>query len=287
MKSWQFFLLLPFLFLFVGHSFAQTPQIGGYVPEDSVALSKIPVADLEALKGASLPESHNILTNLLMPLYQGEVCSCVGMAVAHAYAILYADWTKTCHGKAEWLKFSGSYVYNHVKLPGHTCREGARIDSALQLLVDRGICLEKDFPNSPTKCTPKPGSKDFKAASPYKIKGYEQVFLKAEWRQDKDKVIEKIKTAVSANVPVIVGMRLPLSFQDCKTGIWPWSAPPPGEQLICHAMVVTAYDKNHFTVLNSQGEGWGDKGYTKIKIEDIKQHDMLITAFLMHSLPCD
>lgn len=280
------FLFSSILFLIAGQTFAQTPAIGGYIPEDSVALSKIPLADLEALKGASLPESHNILTNLLTPLYQGDVCSCVGMAVAHAYAILHADLTKTCHQKAEWLKFSGSYVYNHVKLPGHTCREGARIDSALQLLVDKGICREDDFANSSTKCTPKPSKKDFEAASAYKIKGYEQVFLKSEWKQDKDKVIEKIKVAVSANVPVIVGMRLPLSFQDCKTGIWTWSAPPPGEQLICHAMVITAYDKNHFTVLNSQGEGWGKNGYTKIKIEDIKQHDMLITGFLMHPLPC-
>jgi len=76
----------------------------------------------------------------------------------------------------------------------------------------------------------------------------------------------EIKLALSKNIPVVFGMAVPKSFFEIGTdGVMPM--PNKNEVRIGgHAMVIVGYDdeKSLFTVRNSYGKNFGDKGYCYI-----------------------
>ena len=90
--------------------------------------------------------------------------------------------------------------------------------------------------------------------------------------------IEQLKAALIQGFPVVFGFTVYESFESddvAKTGLMPM--PKDGEKILGgHAVAVVGFDdsKKLFTIRNSWGSGWGDKGYFFMPYEFITNPDM-------------
>jgi hypothetical protein len=76
--------------------------------------------------------------------------------------------------------------------------------------------------------------------------------------------LDDVRTVLSAGCPVQVSMNTGPVFSDIgRDGIFNAAEPPSGRHGR-HAMLITGYTGNFYTVKNSWGENWGDQGYCYI-----------------------
>ncbi|HRD80328.1 MAG TPA: C1 family peptidase [Saprospiraceae bacterium] len=215
------------------------------------------------------------------PLDQGRCASCAGCAIAQAYSIHYAFWTKQKNRKPSWLKFSGSFVYNQIKQPGD-CRQGARISSGLKLLTAKGICPADTFPHSPYTCGDLPQKQHWKVAAGYKIAGFEKVTTPDMKAKPDSVIINALKNAIVYSNPVIACIQIPKSLAELPEGKCKWQAQGK-ESTYWHAVVITGYDEHHFQILNSKGCRWGCNGLALVPHAQLAS--MLEWSFVMTYLP--
>jgi C1A family cysteine protease len=93
----------------------------------------------------------------------------------------------------------------------------------------------------------------------HKIVSYKTV---SAWQLD----LPAIKRALTRG-PVFTGMTVYEDFMAYRSGVYSYTT---GKQLGGHAVVIVGYDDANqaFIVKNSWGEGWGEKGYFRIKYYD-------------------
>ena len=165
---------------------------------------------------------------------QGYVWSCVGFAITNIMQILNQKET----GNRE--RFAAGYVYGKCR-DENAKHKGMYITSALDYLIKTGACFEGDFPNNeevPKIMELARNRPDLdEKAEPYHIRGYE-----IYEQSDKQAKYKAIKTALyQYKTPILT-----------STDFF-------GEN---HAVCIIGWndDTQRFTILNSWGEEWGDKG---------------------------
>lgn len=278
--------LIAALFIRLAPTAAQGES--GVLPEREEEMKSVEFANFDTIRGMQQLPRFFLLDYLGVspenfdcdnfPLDQGRCASCAGCAVAQAYSIHYALRTRKHDGKAKWLHFSGSYVYNQIKKPGD-CLLGARLSDGLRLLTEKGICPVHTFDHSSYSCEEKPDRHQFKAASEYKIAGFKKV-ISPDLGYSLDARIQLLKNAIAWRNPVIVYTNLPKSLSALPRGQCDWRPQNGKEDTVSHALVITGYDERHFQVLNSMGCRWGCNGVALIPARELVS--MVEWAFVMN-----
>ena len=178
-----------------------------------------------------------------IPLSQGSEGACAAFATAHARDIEYYYH----NGSMPYV--SPEYIYNQTKFSD--CSGGTSMQRCLDLLVNKGVCLNSTMPYSDQNgCNQMPTVSQDAEAVGYKITGYTKFYI-----SDK----KQIKYYISHNKPVIISVTADNSFLNAKAGFI-WRVKIEGN--IGHAVTITGYDdsKNAYRVISSWGTGWGDNG---------------------------
>ncbi|MEY4927989.1 MAG: hypothetical protein RI894_2425 [Bacteroidota bacterium] len=195
-------------------------------------------------------------------LDQGDQNSCVGWSSAYAArTILEAQAT----GKSpNSLAFSPAFLYNQIHLPDCV---GSHVPDALRTLHDGGLLSLDEFPYDPETCDKVPTAEQKKRAESYKIAGFSRLT-----KSENDVTIDTvaIKQCLSKGAPVIIGVLVMESFENCDTAIW--RLPKEDVYKGGHAMCVIGYNDTLaggcFRVMNSWGEDWADKGFVWVGYND-------------------
>jgi Papain family cysteine protease len=205
---------------------------------------------------------------------QYRIGACVGWAVGYnALTILRAVHANVTDKALITQKAnSAAFVYNQVRLESETdCNQGAYIEDALQLLQNRGDCLESTFNyGGAADCRSKPEAGTFTEAIMYRIRDYAAVFPAQEIGKNK---VSNVCKVLATKTPVVIGMGITKSFLDVLPGQKRWDPTPEEAIDSYHAMVVVGYDnvEKHFEVLNSFGSAWGKNGLIEVKFDDFER----------------
>ncbi len=265
--------ILILLFAFNSFAFAQVEDNPGtgLVFNDQQYESDLMKAPLtRSLYGSSLPSSASLKQWAPTPKSQGQYGTCVGWSTAFcAFTILEAKkngWTDKAIIDAN--TFSPGFIYKQIKTPSdYSCRLGSSISDAMEVMKTKGVAKYKDLEmNCPTSI---PMSL-FNEAAKYKILDYAKLF--DLYDSDNFKV-EAVKKSLSEQKPVVIGMKIPKSFNTAKNYWIP--VENPAGNYGGHAMCVIGYDDNKFggafEVQNSWGTWWGNNGYIWIRYDDFKK----------------
>jgi len=181
---------------------------------------------------------------------QGELGSCTANALVGNMELLENQ------KKEAFIDLSRLFVYyNERSLEGTIGQDaGARIRDGIKTLVSLGVCPESDWPYDPKQFAMKPTPTCYQEAVSRRISLYQRLAGSSD-----------MLNCLAGGFPVVFGITIYQSFESdavAQTGI----VPMPGRDetvLGGHAVMAVGYDlsKGRFTVRNSWGVGWGDKGY--------------------------
>lgn len=189
------------------------------------------------------------LRSKLPPVYdQGSLNSCTAQSTAAA--IHYSS--KTSHPSRLFLWYNTRSVDGNEKT-----NSGCTIRGAVHTTVKVGVCPEPMWPYKTDMFDDPPPPQCYEAATQWKMELYARV----------EQTHAQIEAALRADLPVIFGMRIYQSFHDArKDGLVKVPNTQTEKFLGGHAMVIVGCDpaKSLYTVRNSWGERWGDKGHCYI-----------------------
>ena len=255
-------LLLIIISLFTGMRLhAQTDLPNGLDLDDEAYEQLSFPADQEDIRGDELPPFFSLISYAPLPGDQGQKASCVAWALAHALTICKAirlDITKKeqidaiCHSEA--------YIYNQLK-SGAGCHTFLTFTQGFELLKSKGDCLASDFSHEKYSCDDLPQPIHHLQAGKYRISDYLRLTGR---RHSADQKIDFVRNAIAHHQPVVVGMYVPADFRYAKTSAVDW-----GKARSPHAMVVVGYNdfSKTFTLMNSYGKDWGDRGFFEISYD--------------------
>lgn len=159
----------------------------------------------------------------------------------------YREWSNVINNFNE--HFNPLFLYN---LRSTKNSNGMIIREALDLLLNIGMALERDYPfniNDINKSVPK---KVLKSAKRYTISGYSRITTYIG-----------LQKAIYKNGPCIIGVPV---YNYSKTF---WKKGSPNERLLgYHAVCVIGYNEDGFILQNSWGSSWGDNGRTLLPYSD-------------------
>lgn len=265
-------LVAAWYFFFGGDAFMATengnnPFSMGCSMEEEVFDKAEVFAPLAAGSFNAMPTSTSLLKYCPKRENQGRQGSCVGWSSAYAArTILYSRAT----GKnPNEVKFSPSYLYNQIALPG--C-QGSYIQYAMEAMKKRGLVPLKDFGYDPTTCSIAPRAEHHQIAQNYRIKGFNRLTLDGNnYKVD----MSAIKQNLAQGAPVVIGMKVGQSFMQGMRGreVWqPTRQDFTGSKMGGHAMCVIGYDDKKyggaFQLMNSWGTQWGRDGIGWVRYAD-------------------
>lgn len=198
----------------------------------------------------SVPSSFTLRPFVTSVLDQGDTSSCVAHSWAQALRI--AD---RIAGESAPVLCSREFLYWNSRAydGGAIVDQGTQLRSCARGLVKFGRPPETVWPFDLARINERPDWSAYRLA--YKFKGpagYYRITTLAEIRQ-----------ALAASKPVVGGVGVGDSiFQARGSAIYD---PAPGEPSIGgHAMTIVGYDADSFTICNSWGTGWGDRGFVRM-----------------------
>lgn len=200
----------------------------------------------------TLPKQTNNAALIDWVFDQGQEGSCTGNALAslRMYRLKQAGYPVVVLARA--------YIYWHERLIEGTQNEdaGAYPRDGMKVLNTLGVCTDAKMPYSDKDFTTAPSAAAEAEAAQYKIAEYHRIPDTAS-----------LKAALATGDVVALGFTVYESFESeavATTGIVP--APKRGEQVLGgHEVLIVDYftkgRTTYYKVLNSWGEGWGQKGY--------------------------
>jgi C1A family cysteine protease len=219
----------------------------------------------DLVRGHSNIVSVDLRSNCPEVYDQGHLGSCTANAIGFCY---HYDELK----QKESTPFTPSRLfiyYNERNMEGHVDTDsGAEIHDGIHVINTIGVCDENDWVYDIAKFTEKPSQECYSIAEKHRTVDYRAV----------EQSIEQLKAALIQGFPVVFGFTVYESFESddvAKTGLMPM--PKDGEKILGgHAVAVVGFDdsKKLFTIRNSWGSGWGDKGYFYMPYEFITNPDM-------------
>ncbi|MEM1119387.1 MAG: C1 family peptidase [Bacteroidota bacterium] len=198
---------------------------------------------------------------------QGEVASCVGWSVGYSAFSIQQAILNGWAGQKDNITanaFSAMFIFNQIKITH--CKNGSFIDSAMTLLQRTGDLYANEFDEDKVNCSRQPTSSELDRASTHKIMDFKTLF---EPRDPKRIKINKTKLSLVQNRPVIIGMKLPASFQKVRKGAKTWFPRPNEPAYMGHAMTVIGFDDSRgaFEIMNSWSKDWGNDGFIWVKYD--------------------
>ena len=234
----------------------ETPQYAtGAVPSTAAAFARNSRFVIRAKRGDSLP-TRVLLTQFLPPVRnQGNQGSCVGWSTAY-YAYSYAVAQKRLLGdddrKTEKFQFSPAFIY-HLGNGGND--QGMAISNAMTILKNKGCCTLAEMPYSDKDYLTPPDEAALKRAQRYLAVDVASI------TQGPGDAAQKMKTFLAdMQQPFVIGINVYENFfQAAPNEVYEETA---GKLAGRHAITIIGYDedKHAFRMVNSWGEGWGDKG---------------------------
>jgi C1A family cysteine protease len=211
----------------------------------------------------NIPPSQDLRAQCPAVYSQGDIGSCTANAIA---AALEFDMMK--QGLPSFTPSRLFIYYNERSIEGTVGSDsGAYIRDGIKSVADQGDCPESEWTYDGT--APLPGgvfAPTAKAAMQPSPQCYaDAVQHKAMSYQSVDQNLADMKGCLASGYPFIFGFTVYESFESqqvAQSGTV--SMPGAGEASIGgHAVLAVGYDDstNMFTVRNSWGPAWGDKGY--------------------------
>ena len=226
-------------------------------------------ADLQTKDYSQLPSKHSLKAYCPKVMSQGQYGTCVGWSTAYAARSIAeaVKWGWTDQTKINNESFSPLFVYAQIKKSNDdNCSVGTQIYEALDLMKEVGSVKLSAFN---TLCANDVSESLKRQAAQYKIDDYFTLFNNKSSR--KISKTEKVKKAISENNPVIIAMKVPVSFHHAGR-VWSGEGYGSGN----HAMCVVGYDDNEsggaFQIMNSWGTHWADNGFTWIRYRDFEEY---------------
>ncbi|MDR2589309.1 MAG: hypothetical protein LBC67_07775 [Spirochaetales bacterium] len=193
-----------------------------------------------------LPPFVDLAPYFPRPGHQGTQNSCVAWAAAYGVKSYQENRRRSWGTNSNDTVFSPSFIYNQI----NKGRDGgSTIPDALELVKTQGAATLKTMPYGDYREQPPQRARE--EASRFRIESYEKL---------DGKNTASLKMVLAGGNPIIVGMKTYENFPSYSGGVYRRVS---GAHLGGHAMVITGYDdsKNAFKILNSWGEGWGEKGF--------------------------
>ncbi|MFN0015822.1 MAG: C1 family peptidase [Saprospiraceae bacterium] len=248
---------------------AQTPDeefVSGLLLEDDTYETQPRQAPEDGSK-ADLPSAVDLTPYCPEIRHQGLIFSCVGWAAGYGALSIQRAILNRCTDQEVITRNAHSALFLYNQIRTEDCRKGSRISDAMQLLMERGDCLARQFDFDVNDCQQVPDSSVATHARRYAIEDFLTLF---GTKEDPAVKVQRVKVVLSKNKPVVIGMMVMRNFYELKNAQY-WhptignTAPAGG-----HAMVVVGYDdrKEAFRIMNSWGKNWGDNGYIWIKYKD-------------------
>ncbi|MDC7786273.1 C1 family peptidase [Rhodoplanes sp. TEM] len=220
--------------------------------------TKRSLASTEAFR-AFLPVSVDLSAGMPPPGRQGKLPSCTAWAVAYAARSYYVATGEGRDVRQATNIASPAYVY-HLARATPDCG-GTNFVRNIEVLK-RGAPSMASYPYA-DQCTPPPGPDVAARAGDFRVRGYRRIDLAR---------LDDIKGQLALSNPVLISFADSLAFQKHRgDGVFtePGFAGPRG----WHAMTLTGYDdrRQAFRLINSWGQGWGDRGYAWVSYDTIRQ----------------
>lgn len=182
---------------------------------------------------------------------QGKLGSCTANAIAAAYEF---DLIKQSLPR---LTPSRLFIYYNERVIGGNveCDSGAMIRDGIKSVTKQGVCAEELWPYQVEKFAEKPSQSCYDKALDSRAVGYQRVH----------RDLDQFKGALAQGYPIIFGFRVYEQFEGAevaKTG--QLEMPAAKERALGgHAVLAVGYDDatQRFTIRNSWGPGWGDRGH--------------------------
>ena len=192
---------------------------------------------------------------------QGDQGSCVGWAVGYAARSYY---NSAAGGGARLTTHdvpSPAYIYDRIRSPGTSCDDGSRIAAALDLLKKGSLTLA-EYPYDEDRCR-RPDAGMAARATKFRIHGWQVVDTRR---------LDQVKGELAGGHPVVIGMRPNRDFHRLR-GRTVWRAGYPERDDGHHAVTVVGYTDRgqYFTVVNSWGRGWGERGFGRISYDTFRK----------------
>lgn len=201
---------------------------------------------------SSLPLTIDLRNDTPKIMNQGQLGSCVthGCSVALRYLLKK-------NGKPDHAYSRLQLYYDGRDLEGTVSEDsGLEIRDAIKCIAKKGVGHETLWPYVISKFKRKPSAAVYTDALKYQSLAYQRVTVSTS----------AVQAAVASCFPVIIGLTLFESFESelaATTGIIPMPDIHNEQMIGGHCMAVVGYGQQpgHFTVQNSWGAGWGDKGF--------------------------
>lgn len=249
----------------------QIPRSSGLLLNDSIYNSLPKLMTLNGAKFDEMPLEVSLKSFCPSPEDQGDIGSCVGWATGYGALTMLRSIQAQLNDQEQINEManSASFIFNQIK--EGDCKEGAFLNDALEFLKEKGDCLANTFPNSSTICDQLPNQAQKKQASLYRIKDYAKVFNTKDAAVVK---ISQIKKLLADSIPVVVALELDESFWALDAINKKWKPLPRSKYSFVHALVIVGYNEwtEHFELMNSYGENWGNAGFFEISYADFAQH---------------
>lgn len=206
-----------------------------------------------AARTPEFPPSVSALLKYVPPrLDQGSIGSCVGHAITHALR-----WhVRRAQGVDHPLSRLQAYYFARLLENSVKSDAGCEIRNAVKAVKKYGVAHEDDWPYVESKFDDAPPPDVVKKGQLWSALTYERVPVS----------VVGLKTALVSGFPVAIGVTLFDSFERPdveKTGVVPVPDVDKEQMVGGHAMLCVGYGQKPgtFTVCNSWGMGWGDRGY--------------------------
>lgn len=268
-------LTFAFLFLFYIHTHAQGFLI------DEERYDQIPIqsqyndgskSESKALEGIN---KYSLKAYCPKVQNQGNLATCVGWSVGYAALSIQQAINNDWRGQTDLITkyaFSSYFIFNQIKMGESGCGSGAFVDSAMNLLQNKGNLTALEFPQETNDCSRLPTAEELEKASKNTILDYSMLFKKETPHRIK---IAKTKLSLMENKPIVLGLMTPRSFVSPKMkGAVIWKPRENERGFFGHTLVVIGFDdvKNAFEVMNSWGEEWGEDGFAWIEYDDFAEY---------------
>ena len=196
---------------------------------------------------------------------QGQLGSCTANAIGAAYRF---DLLKQ-KMDAEFVP-SRLFIYYNERAMENTIQSdaGAAIRDGIKSISKQGVCSEASLPYDVARFTKKPSAACYLEAKSHQALQYQRV----------PQSISQMKACLAAGYPFVFGFTVYEGFESAavaKSG--KLDLPTQSEKAVGgHAVLAVGYDDatQRFTVQNSWGTDWGQKGFFTIPYAYINDPDL-------------
>ena len=200
---------------------------------------------------ASLPAKVG-LRSKCPPVYdQGELGSCTANAIAGAF-----EFDQLQERQPDFMPSRLFIYFNERTMEGTVDIDaGAMLRDGIKSVAKLGVCTEDSWPYDIARFRDRPGAQCYREALKHQAMVYRSV----------PQHLNTLQACLATGIPFVFGFSVYESFESeavARTGVV--EMPRPREKQVGgHAVVAVGYDNGaqRFTVRNSWGKRWGQKGY--------------------------